>query len=121
MSINLTNAVVVSSGGTQLENDTVAGCSTFTVDCSTGNPVFIATYSLGTGIAGSTVTAGKYPTPIQLSVNLLTGVWSTTNGKGGTLDAGSLAGFTTSLKSLRNTVESFATANTIVTGTQVPW
>lgn len=120
MSITLTNPVVVTSGGSQLENDTVAGVASYTVDCS-NSPVFIATYQLGTSIQGSSIATGKYPTPIQLSLNLLTGVWATTTGKGGTLDAPSLANFVASLQTLRNTIEGFAISATIIAGTQVPW
>lgn len=120
MSITLTNSVTVTSGGQTLENDTVAGVASYQVDCSQ-IPTFTATIQLGTGLIGSAIHTGVYPTPIQLSVDLSSGAWKTTNGKSGKLDVPSLATFVTSLQTLRNTVESFVVANTIVTGAQVPW
>lgn len=121
MSITLTNPVVTQQGVSTLENDTVAGASTYTLDAATAAPVFVCRLQLGTGVLSQAISVNKYSSQITVSVNLVTGAWATDTGVSGTLSGGALTSFVNSLKALRNTVETFAITNGIVAGTQVGW
>lgn len=121
MSITLTNPVVTQQGASTLENDTVAGASTYALDAATAAPVFACRIQLGTGVSAQAITVNKFSSQINMSLNLVTGAWATDNGQSGTLSGAALNTFVTSLKTLRNTVETFAINNGIVAGTQVGW
>jgi hypothetical protein len=121
-SITLTNTTTVSQGGSTVESDAAAAVMSISVDFQAAQPIMVVVFKQGT-VAGVTLVPGTVTsaTPITVSVNLTTGAWASTSGPSGTLSGAALTSLLTSLKGLRNTDETFAVNNAIITGTQVPW
>jgi hypothetical protein len=73
-------------------------------------------------VSGPSLNPGTVPAGlVTLSVDLVLGKWSATNGTSGTLSAANLTALIASLTALRNTAESFAAANGVVPGAAVAW
>jgi hypothetical protein len=107
------------SAGVLSETDNVAGVSTFTVDFLSGTVTF--TLILGTLLNGN-VNAGVYPPRINVTVNLATGAWNSSNGLSGTINPASLTSVISQFASDRNLMETFsAGASGILPGTQTAW
>jgi hypothetical protein len=92
-----------------------------TSDYQVANPALMITIQAGNvngvSLTPGTVAAGN----IQVSIDVASGRWSATNGQFGTLSAPALVNLQATLKTLRNTAETFTLNNNIVSGTQVPW
>jgi hypothetical protein len=123
-SITLTNPITVNQGATQLENNTSSGVMTFRVNFGTegSQASLLAQFNNGT-VSGQVIARSQLTSPVDLTINLVTGEWSSTNGRSGKLGATQLSNIQTTMKNIRNNLEGFATnpANGIVDGTQVPW
>jgi hypothetical protein len=126
MSITLTSPYLVSIGGVQVEGDTVAACTGYSIDYI--GHIMTYKFSIGT-LAGSPpqFVAGPYAVnngyqQITLTVNLATGAWSSNYGGAGTVPGSILNPIITQLLGNRNSSESFmAVAGGLMPGTQVPW
>ena len=123
MSITLTNALSVSQGASVIETDPQAAVMTMSADFQITTPSFNATLKAG-NVSGVSLNPGSVTAAsgnITIGVDLTSGRWSASNGVSGTLSGAALTSLTNSLKTLRNTVETFATANGIIVGSQVAW
>lgn len=126
MTITLTSPTAVSGtiAGTPVsENDTQGAAVLLDMDWLSN--VGSIKFSVGSG-APSNFNIGVFDSPIILSVNMTTGVWSAVNTKSGvTVGSGTFSGagftnFQNQFKAIRNAAESFA-ATQFMLGTQVPW
>jgi hypothetical protein len=123
MSITLTTAKTVSINGVQQESDTQGAATLLSYDFLAN----IATlkFSIGSG-APSAFNIGVYDSPILLTVNMTTGVWSAiTIQTGAVVGSGTFSGagftsFQSQFKSIRNAAETFASTQFML-GTQVAW
>lgn len=118
MSITLTTPTDVTITGPNPvnETDSIGACMGFTVDFFSGTCTFI----FRTGqLSGGNLNPGTFGPTVVVTLNLLTGAWSSDNGHSGTVSASQL---NSQFKSDRNLVEVFAAgASGIMPGTQVPW
>ena len=121
MSITLTNSISVSQGATVVETDAAAAAMGITMDFQLNNPALMIRLKTGNVNGSSLVPGSIAPTDVEISVDLTSGRWSTTNGMSGTVGAGALAGLVSTLKGFRNSAESFAVNQGVVAGNQVPW
>jgi hypothetical protein len=128
MSITLTNPITVNEGGKSLENSMSAAVMASDVDFSSAPTVVftfqtvVFTFQNGT-VNGATLVPGSITgnTEIQMSVNLITGAWATSNGLSGTLSAQDLVTLLNGLIPVRNAGEVLAIAYNVIAGQQVPW
>ena len=82
------------------------------------------TFTLRQGnLDSGNLNAGAYAPTITFTVDLTTGLWSSSNGLSGTIPPGApLNNFVNQLKADRNQAETFASGSShIMDGTQVPW
>lgn len=119
MPITLTNPVTVTEGETVEESDLSAAITFVWIDFV--NQELCITVENGT-VSGSTFTSGvEIPVVVQLTMDLTTGDWTTTNGLSGTANpavlAAQIAQFTTS----RNNGEQFMLAIGAVAGSYTAW
>ena len=121
MSITLTTALTITGGGIN-ETDAAAAAMSFTVDHTQQHPQLIVTFQNG-NVSGANLAVGAVAgqSTITVTVDLVTGVWSASNGVKGTLTGPQLTSLLNSIKTLRNTFETFAVSNAIIAGVQVPW
>jgi hypothetical protein len=120
-SITLTNQTTYSVGGSTTETNSASGVNLFQVDYL--HPALSFTIQKGT-VAGQVLNPGAHARSedVQISINLTTGFWSSTNGASGTLSGAALTNVQTTLKNLRNSMETFAVNNAATDpGTQVAW
>lgn len=123
MSITLTaaQATAFQLGGVTVESNPNAACVPIQIDFNANTVTFIL--QQGT-TSGANFTIGAHGQFVSVTINLVTGQWSTNGAIGisGTLSAPALANLLTTLRGLRNSAETFAINNGIIPGaTQVPW
>ncbi len=117
--ITLTTGQLVQINGVTKENDTQGVVTGFSVDFLGNTATFHL--SIGSG-APSAFNIGVYNAPVDVTVNLSTGVWTSTNGFSGTVAGAALTSFNNQVKADRNLMETFASGNSnIMPGTQVAW
>jgi hypothetical protein len=117
MSITLTNAAVLSINGAVAESD--ANAELYYLELSFPSSVRLF-YGFGTAV-GSVFTPGTQLPNVIVTVNLLTGVWASTNGLSGTASGAGFTAVQNDFLALVNIAETFAVNNNIVVGTTVPW
>ena len=117
MSITLTNSAVLSINGAVAESD--ANATLFYVELNFPSSVRLF-YGYGTTV-GSVFTPGTQVPKIVVTLNLITGVWSSSNGLSGTASGAGFTALQTDVLALANDAESFATANSVVIGSGVVW
>jgi hypothetical protein len=117
MSITLTNAASLSLNGASAESD--ANAAAVAMEAVFPNTV-IVTLNYG-ATAGQTFTSGTRIRSVIVTVNLVTGGWSADNGTSGTLGAGALTAFKSTVTGWRNATETFVVNNNIIIGSQVAW
>jgi len=122
MSITLTNPLVITQGGSTIETDNAAAAMSIAIDYTLGVPIAVITFLKG-AVSGVSLAPGAVfgNSPVQLSINLTTGAWAATSGQSGVLSGGALTSLLTTLKGLRNSAETFAVTNSIISGSQVAW
>ncbi|HEV2399495.1 MAG TPA: hypothetical protein VGS27_21305 [Candidatus Sulfotelmatobacter sp.] len=119
MSITLTTGVLLQLNGATIENDVSGFVSAFHVDFLT-NSVLITL--LQGNVVGNVASQGQYGATVNVTVNLSTGAWTSSNGKAGTVTGASFTTFVSQMKADRNLMETFAAgASGIMPGTQVAW
>jgi hypothetical protein len=123
MSITLTTPQLVAINGSTVENDT-QGAATL-LDYNFLSNVATIKFDIGSG-APSAFNVAVYDTPIILTVNMTTGVWSAVQSVtgiiagSGTFSGAGFTSFQNQFKSIRNAAETFA-STTFMLGTQVAW
>ena len=117
MSITLTNAAVLNINGAVAESD--ANATLFYLELNFPSSVKLF-YGYGTTV-GSVFTPGTQVPKIVVTLNLITGVWSSSNGLSGTASGAGFTALQTDVLALANDAESFATANSVVIGSGVVW
>jgi len=117
MSITLTNAAVLSINGAVTESD--ANASLYYFELSFPNSVRLF-YGFGTTV-GSVFTPGTQLPKVIVTLNLVTGAWTSTNGLSGTVSGAGFTAVQNDFLALVNIAETFAVNNSLVVGTQVPW
>ena len=117
MSITLTNSAVLNINGAVAESD--ANATLFYVELNFPSSVRLF-YGYGTTV-GSVFTPGTQVPKIVVTLNLITGVWSSSNGLSGTASGAGFTALQTDVLALVNDAESFATANSVVVGAGVAW
>lgn len=122
MSITLTNPIVVTQGASTLETDPASALMSIQIDFTLGAPVAIFTAKAG-AVSGVSLVPGTIlgGDPTTVSINMTNGAWAATTGQTGTLSGPALTTMLTTLKTFRNSGETFLTSNSIVPGTQVAW
>ncbi len=119
MPITLTNPVVVSQGSNTIESDASAAANHIELNLDQG--LAIIRFKNGT-LAGGIFTAGTVaPGNVVVTINLITGDWTSSTGQSGTLSGVALQTGQQQVETYANGVESFATSQGIIPGTQVPW
>jgi len=129
MTINLTTATVATITGPNplSENDAQAGCTLLDIDFN--GQIAIFTFKQGTA-ASQALNAGAYLglSTVTIQVNLQTGAWASfddkapQNNKAGTFTGAAFTNFVNTVKTLRNSIETFAAgASGILPGSQVSW
>jgi hypothetical protein len=116
MSITLTNSATVAEGGNTIETDLNAAVAYFEMSYPSSLRIFIA-YGNTTGQAFA---AGQTVPKIVVTINLATGVWTSSNGLGGTLTAPQLTAIQNTALAIRNGLETMAALG-IAPGVTVPW
>lgn len=116
--ITLTSAFAFTVGGIAQETDASAALVNYSVNWQSN----LLTCELAFGsFAGGVFTQGTRVNGVQITLNLSTGTWTSSNGFSGTLSGPALAGVNANFKSDRNTIEAFCVANNIAPGVQTPW
>lgn len=121
MSITLAAAAISTRtlGGVTKETNNTDAVQNLQVDFQQNTLSFTI---IGGTLAGQVFTPGStLADNVQVTVDLTTGRWNASNGTTGTLNGGGLTALQNTLKSLRNSGETFATGNAIIAGTQVAW
>jgi hypothetical protein len=123
MSITLSAGAISTKqvGGVTKETDATDALMTLRVDFQANNLVFTL---VGGTLAGQVFTPGTAGDSIEVSIDLVSGRWLASNSATGlpaTLSGAALNTLLTTLKSLRNTGETFAVNNSVVSGSQVAW
>jgi hypothetical protein len=123
MSITLTTPFTVVIGGKQVENDTVGGCTGWSVDAIGGTvTVQLAVGTILDGNLNVGPQAQANQQGVSITVNLTTGAWTSSNGLSGTLTTAQLAAVVAQFLADRNLIEQLAAGNSeVMPGTQVPW
>lgn len=120
--ITLTTPFSIS--GSITESDTQGGNTSYTVDFNNNTVTF---YFVIGSVSGASVVPGPVAATtangaLTVTVNMSTGVWSSSNGKSGTLSGTAFTNIVAAFKSIRNQAEAFAAgAAAIMPGTQVAW
>ena len=123
MSITLTTGIQVSINGVSRENNTQGAVIGFGVDYLTNT----VSFSLAQGGVLSqsgldSFLVGAFAEPVQVTINMVTGAWTSSNGLSGTASGALFTAFQTSLKNTRNALETFsAVTNPILPGAVVNW
>jgi hypothetical protein len=117
MSITLTNAAILSINGAVAESD--ANAEFYYLELSFPSSVRLF-YGFGTPV-GSTFTPGTQLPKVIVTLNLVTGAWTSTNGLSGTVSGAGFTAVQNDFLALVNIAETFAVNNNIVVGTTVPW
>jgi len=129
MTINLTTptAATVTGLNPLSENDSQAGVTLLDIDYNGQLAVF--TFKQGTA-SGQVLNTGAYLglSTVTIQVNLQTGAWASfddkapQNNKAGTFTGAAFTNFVNTVKTLRNSIETFAAGGSgILPGTQVSW
>ena len=125
MSITLTTPYTVSVNGSQVENDTIGGCSGYTLDFLAS--VLTYTFIVGT-LTGNppALNSGPYAQlqgqSVTVTVNLKTGAWSDNHNHGGTIPSIILTPIVATAISNRNTSEGFvAVSGGLMPGSLTAW
>jgi len=121
MSITLLAAAITQmvSGGQTLETNNAAAVTFMGIDWMANSITF--RLQSGSVVAGVFVQATQLPNSRTIVVDLGTGNWRADSGQSGTLSAPALASIVATMKTWRNTLESFANSNGTVPGTVVAW
>jgi hypothetical protein len=121
MSITLTNGKLIQVNGVTVENDSVGATTVLSVDFFAST----VSYTLRTGslIPGppQNLNAGAFGDTVTVTINLISGAWTSSNGLNGTIAAGQLTQIQNQFKGDRNLSEQHAVNQSIMPGTQVPW
>lgn len=117
MSITLTNAATINLNGATAESDANAAATAMNVTFPTAITI---TFAYGT-TSGQNFTPGTKIATVDVTINLVTGAWSATNGVSGTLSPGALTSFKSTVTGWRNSTETFAVNNNILIGSTVAW
>ena len=117
MSITLTNPTTLSINGLTVESDANAALTYMEVVYPTQVRLF---YSYGS-TSGQVFTPGSTVGKVIVTVNLVTGAWTSTSGTSGTMSGAGLTALQNAAINLQNAFENFAVNNSIIAGTQVAW
>jgi hypothetical protein len=117
MSITLSNAAVVSIGGSTVESDANSAATYMEVSF----PNIIRLYFDYGTTAGQVFTPGVRVGRVIVSIDLVTGIWSGSNGTSGTLVGAALTNLQATVKGWRNAAETFAVNQNVLPGSQVAW
>ena len=123
--ITLTTPYAVAINGSTVETDTIGACTGFAVDYEGSTMTYF--FKIGT-LGGSPsnlvpgVNAAALNQNISVTVNLLTGAYTTSQGGSGTVPGAILTNVNNGLISNRNTAESFmAVAGGLMPGATTAW
>jgi hypothetical protein len=118
MSITLSSLASLSIGGIAIESD---ANSALTYIELTSFPRSVRLFFSFGATTGQLFAAGPTIPKVIVTVDLVTGVWTSSNGLSGTLGAAGLQALQTVTLNLRNGLENFAVNQNIVAGTFVAW
>ncbi|SRR6266436_342105 len=117
--ITLTTGKLVAINGVTQENDTIGGIVSMHVDYLAQTVTFVL--QIGQ-LVSNNINVGAYSSPVTVTINLVTGAWTSSGGQSGTVGAGALTTLNNQFKSDRNAVETFAAGGSgILPGTTVAW
>ncbi len=117
MSITLTTGVLVAINGVTVENDLAGAVRGMVIDYLSNTVIFDLIQG---NVAGANFSRGTYGSSVNVTVNMTTGAWTSSNGLSGTLAGAAFTNAVSQLKGLRNLMETFASSN-IMPGVQVAW
>jgi hypothetical protein len=117
--ITLTTPKNIAINGVTVENDTQGVVTSFSIDFLNNTCTIVLKTGFG---APSFFQIGTYFDETDVVVNLITGAWTSSNGKSGTISGMALTTFLAQIKGDRNLMETFASGNSgIMPGTQQNW